>query len=68
MVPLQTSVNALTETLASFQSQDTWDKVVERIDRTSSCARLNLIQMRVLYRIHYSKTKLAKLYPNIDET
>ncbi len=49
-------------------SEDTWDKAVERINRTSSCARLNLIQMKVLYRIHYSKTKLAKLYPNIDET
>lgn len=48
-------------------SNDT-DKVVDRINRTSSCARLNLIQMKVLYRIHYSKTKLAKLYPNIDET
>ncbi len=49
-------------------SEDTWDKAVERINRTSSCARLNLIQMKVLYHIHYSKTKLAKLYPNIDET
>ncbi len=49
-------------------SEDTWDKAVERINRTSSCARLNLIQMKVLNRSHYSKTKLAKLYPNIDET
>ncbi len=49
-------------------SEDTWDKAVERINRTSSCAWFNLIQMKVLYRIHYSKTKLAKLYPNIDET
>lgn len=49
-------------------SEDIWDKAVERINKTSSCARLNLIQMKVFYRIHYSKTKLAKLYPNIDET
>ncbi len=54
--------------LGIYISEDPWDKAVERIDRTSSCARLNLIQMKVLYRIHYSKTKLAKLYPNIDET
>ena len=49
-------------------SKDTWDKAVDRINRTSSCARLSLIQMKVFYRIHYSKTKLAKIYPNTDET
>lgn len=49
-------------------SEDTWDKAVDRINTISSCARLNLIQLKVFYRIQYSKTKLAKIYANIDET
>ncbi len=42
-------------------SEDTWDKAVERINRTSSCARLNLIQMKVLYRIHYSQGRRQRI-------
>lgn len=49
-------------------SENIWNKAVDRINRTSPCAQLSLSQMKVLYHIHYSKTKLAKLFPNIDET
>lgn len=34
----------------------------------SSCALFNLIQLKVLYCTHYSKTRLAKIYQNTDET
>lgn len=31
---------------------------------SSSCARLSLIQFKVFHRLHYSKDKLSKLYPD----
>lgn len=44
-----------------------WEQATERINSSSSCARLNLIQLKVFYRTHYSRSKLAKMYPNITD-
>ena len=38
------------------------------VNITSSCVRLNLIQFKVRHRTHYSKVRLAKIYPELDET
>lgn len=49
-------------------SEDTWNKAIDSVNGTSCSAWLNLIQLKILYRIHYSKIKLVDLYPNIGET
>ncbi|KAF3840392.1 hypothetical protein F7725_019109, partial [Dissostichus mawsoni] len=33
------------------------------IHTSSSCARLTLIQFKVLYRVHFSKARLSQIYP-----
>lgn len=43
---------------------DNWDCALTRVNSSSSCARLSLIQFKVLHRVHYSKAKLAEIYPS----
>lgn len=45
---------------------DNWDCALTRVNSSSSCARLSLIQFKVLHRVHYSKAKLAEIYPGVD--
>ena len=45
-----------------------WKEALRRVHTSASCARFKLIQFKVLYRVHYCKTKLAKIYPHIDQT
>lgn len=44
-----------------------WERAQERINGTSSCARLSLIQFKVFHRIYYTKSKLSKMYDNVDD-
>lgn len=39
-----------------------------RVNGTTSCTRLGLIQFKVLHRLHYSKVKLSKIYTNVVDT
>lgn len=49
-------------------SEDFWIKALGAVNSSSSCARLSLIQFKVLHRLHYSKHKLSRIFPNtIDE-
>uniref|UniRef100_A0A672IKH9 Reverse transcriptase domain-containing protein n=1 Tax=Salarias fasciatus TaxID=181472 RepID=A0A672IKH9_SALFA len=41
-----------------------WDSVLQHIHKSTICARLTLIQFKVLFRCHYSKTRLAKIFPS----
>ena len=41
--------------------------MTERVSSSSSCSRLSLIQFKVFHRMHYSRTKLAKIYPDITD-
>ena len=43
-----------------------WEGALMRVNSSSSCARLALIQFKVLHRAHYSKAKLAEIYPGAD--
>lgn len=47
-------------------SDEYWAGAMERISSTTSCARLGLIHFKVLYRLHYSKAKLAEIYLSAD--
>lgn len=44
-----------------------WDRALCWVNGTTSCARLNIIQFKVLHRLHYSKAKIAKIYPNTTD-
>ena len=48
-------------------SDQFWSKALKNIKLSSSCMRLGLIQFKVLHRIHYSKSKLSKIYPDTVE-
>lgn len=44
-----------------------WDKVIDRIHSSASCARLSLIQFKTVYRLHFSTSRLSKIYPSIPD-
>ena len=48
-------------------SDQFWGEALEAVNSSSSCARLSLIQFKVLHRTHYSRAKLAKIYPDTVE-
>ena len=45
-----------------------WDAALSTFHTSSTCARLTLIQFKVLFRIHYSKAKLSRIYPNVTDS
>lgn len=45
-------------------SEALWEGPIGAVNSLSSCARLSFIQFKVLYRLHYSKEKLSRLYPD----
>uniref|UniRef100_A0A669DW20 Reverse transcriptase domain-containing protein n=1 Tax=Oreochromis niloticus TaxID=8128 RepID=A0A669DW20_ORENI len=47
-------------------SDDLWAEALSRIKLCSVNARLQLIQFKVVHRLHYSKTKLNKIFPNVS--
>lgn len=47
-------------------TDDLWAEVLSRIKLCSVNARLQLIQFKVVHRLHYSKTKLNKIFPNVS--
>ena len=46
--------------------EEYWAKALKRVNSSSSCARLGLIQFKVLHRVHLSKARLASIYPGTD--
>ena len=51
-----------------IQFEDSWwVRAKLQVNYSSSCARLNLIQYKVLHRIHFSKAKLAKFFPGTSD-
>ncbi len=39
---------------------------MSRVNASSICIRYGLIQLKIFHRLHLSRSRLAKLYPNID--
>lgn len=54
--------------LAVDISEETWNNALARVNGTTSCTRLGLIQFKVLHRLHYSKVRLSKIYANVADT
>uniref|UniRef100_A0A3B5PRH3 Reverse transcriptase domain-containing protein n=1 Tax=Xiphophorus maculatus TaxID=8083 RepID=A0A3B5PRH3_XIPMA len=57
--------NAWDKELGIQLTQDIWDDAIDRIRSSSSCARLSLIQFKVVHRIHFSKSRLSQIYPDV---
>lgn len=45
---------------------DMWNESLRNIHTCSVNARHNLIQFKIIHRLHYSKSKLHKIYPTIS--
>uniref|UniRef100_A0A3Q3A000 Reverse transcriptase domain-containing protein n=1 Tax=Kryptolebias marmoratus TaxID=37003 RepID=A0A3Q3A000_KRYMA len=43
-----------------------WQTILERIHTSSICARHRIIQCKVVHRVHWSKSKLARIFPDVD--
>lgn len=63
--PLATR-NSWEKELGGTLSDEWWQSALNRVNSTSSCASLTLIQFKVLHRIHFSKAKLKKLFNTSD--
>ena len=68
MVPVSTdSIKAKWETELGVQlAEDIWKESLEYIHTCSINTRHCLIQFKILHRLHYSKEKLHKIFPNIS--
>lgn len=47
---------------------DLWVSILSSIHKSSICARLCLLQFKVVHRAHMSKTKLSNIYPDVSPT
>lgn len=47
--------------------EESWEQAKDRIRSSTSCARLALIQFKVLHRVHFSKARLSAIYPDIED-
>lgn len=45
-----------------------WAMALDKIHKSSTCARLTLIQFKVLYRVHFSKARLSRIYPSVIDS
>ncbi|KAI5086736.1 hypothetical protein C0J45_23912, partial [Silurus meridionalis] len=52
--------------LAIELSEDFWGKALKTIHSSSSSVRLRLIQFKVLHRVHFTKARLARIFPGLD--
>lgn len=46
--------------------EETWQKIIKNIFSSSICLRHAVIQFKVVYRLHWSRTRLAKINADID--
>ncbi len=54
------------EELGSEISNKVWADRLEEINRCSINSRHCLIQFKILHRLHYSKTKLSRIFPGVS--
>ena len=45
---------------------DRWEKNLLYVNKCSINVRHNLIQLKILHRLYYSKTRLNKIFPNVS--
>ena len=53
--------------LGSELDDDYWDVVLKAIHSSSICSRHSLIQAKVVFKIHYTRLKLSRIYPGLSD-
>ena len=46
--------------------EDQWEAALDLVHTSSPCARHSLIQLKILLRVHWTRAKLAKIFPDVD--
>uniref|UniRef100_A0A671TSK6 Reverse transcriptase domain-containing protein n=1 Tax=Sparus aurata TaxID=8175 RepID=A0A671TSK6_SPAAU len=44
-----------------------WREALIRVNSTSSCAHLSLVQFKVLHKIHFTRNRLSRLFPGTND-
>ncbi len=57
----------MTKDIDSVIIDEKWDDALKRVNGSTTCARLSLIQFKILHRTYYTKSRLSKIYPNVDD-
>lgn len=58
--------NAWSEELGEDIDPATWEHALRWVHSSSICARHGVLQCKVVHRVHWSKCRLAHIYPDID--
>lgn len=66
--PLNLIMTASENDLSIVFSAQQWSSALNLVHTSSICARHGLIQCKILYRIHYTNAKLARIYPTISNS
>ena len=56
------------EELGAPISDNQWDQILKLVHTSSICARHSLLQCKVLFRVHYTNVRLAKIYPDTSDS
>ncbi len=56
-----------TKDIDSVIIDEIWDDALKRVNGSTTCARLSLIQFKILHRTYYTKSRLSKIYPNVND-
>lgn len=67
MFPLIKNRNKWETELNESFPDEWWDGAIDRINTSTSCARLGLIQFKIFHRLHFCKSKLAAIYPDVED-
>lgn len=54
--------------LGTLFSEEFWSNALHRVNGSTSCARLSLIQFKVLHRVHLSRARITSFNPTFDKT
>lgn len=67
-VKYHTKIKTAGEAELGMQLRDeVWEHAISRIRSATSCARLGLIQFKVLRRMHFSKSRLSEIYSDVED-
>ena len=54
------------EDLGEVMREDQWEAALDLVHTSSPCARHSLIQLKILLRVHWTRAKLATIFPDVD--
>ncbi|XP_048011812.1 uncharacterized protein LOC125245329 [Megalobrama amblycephala] len=66
--PIEKIKEKWTKDIGSVIIDEIWDDALKRVNGSTSFTRLSLIQFKVLHCIYYTKSKLSKIYSNVEDS